>query len=419
MNIIHTHSGDMRRKAAGDRIDDATEFTEVMAALKARDAEIKAFAEKATAEIKDTGRMAAETKAALEKLSTDGASIQDRLHAVEQKMSRRNLGGNAQKTAGQIVTDSDEFKALSAKGRGSITVKTAATITSATTDTAGSAGDAIVPDRRPGILTPAQRGLTIRNLLMPGRTSSDTIQYVRETGFTNSAAPVAEAGARAQSDLKFDMVTVNVQNIGHFAVASKNILADVPMLQSYIDTRMTYGLAQVEENQILGGDGTGQNLDGLITQASAFDESTYSDASNDTQIDTIRRAALQVRVAELRPTFVVLNPIDWANIELQKDSTDRYIWVNVQAGGSMVLWRLNVVETTAITSGKFLLGAGTGAQIFDREDASVTVSTEHSDFFTNGKAAILAEERLALAVYRPESFVYGEFTLGASPTINA
>ncbi|MER9493441.1 phage major capsid protein [Mesorhizobium sp. M0320] len=414
------HSREFRRKAAGDRLDDQNEFKSVMDALKARDTEIQTFATKASEEIKTHGKVLDETKASLTKLSTDGASLQDRLLQVEQKLSRRSFDTPEVKSLGAQFTESDDFKALQSKGRGTARFNIKAnTLTSLTTDAAGSVGDAIVPQRLPGILQPAQRELTIRDLLLPGRTSSNSIEYVKETGYTNSAAMVAETGPRAQSDLKFDLVTTNVRTIGHFMAASKNILADIPMLQSYIDTRMRYGLKAEEEDQILAGDGTGQNLNGLITQASLFSQTTYSTAGTDTKIDTIRRACLQVRIAEYKPTFVVLNPIDWADIELSKDSTGRYLWVNVQVGGTMQIWRLAVVETTAITDGEFLVGASMGGQVFDREDAAVSVSTEHEDYFTNGKVAILAEERLALVVSRPESFVRGYFELGSSPILNA
>lgn len=416
---MHTPSRSLERKSDTTRLDDATEFTEVMDALKARDAEIKTFAEKASAEIKDTGKMAAETKSALDKLSQDGASLAERLQAVEQKMSRRSFGSPSAKTAGAQLVESAEFKSFADRPNGSVRLEVKANeLTSLTTDASGSVGDALMPQRLPGILMPAERVLTIRDLLLPGRTSSNAVEYVEETGYTNAAATRAELGAVAQSTLKFDLKSVGVKNIAHHIVASRNILSDLPMLQSYVDTRLRYGLKDVEEAQLLSGDGTGNNIAGLLEYAIPFAETTYSGAE-DTYIDTIRRAVLQVRVAELRPTFIVLNPIDWAAIELSKDLQGRYIEVSIRDGsGAMRIWRLNVVESTVMTAGEFLVGATMGAQIFDREDAFVEVATQHSDFRLNGKVAIIGEERLALTVTRPEAFVYGQFELAADPTIN-
>ena len=72
-----------------------------------------------------------------------------------------------------------------------------------------------------------------------------------------------------------------------------------------------------------------------------------------------------------------------------------------------------VVQTQAMAAGKFLSGAfKLGAQVFDRWQARVEVATENEDDFIKNLVTILAEERLALAVYRPETFVYGNVTVG-------
>jgi len=411
-------SRELSRKNAGARVDDHMEMKSVMDALKARDAEITAFASKATEEIKNLGAMSSETKSALEKLATSGAELQERLLSVEQKLARRTFGGGEVKSLGHQLTDSEEFKALQTRGAGTARMNLkASTITSATTDSAGSAGDLIVPQRQPGIIQPPVRELTIRDLLLPGTTSSNAIEFVQETGFTNAAAPVAEGATKPQSDLQFELKTTNVRTIAHWFAASKQVLSDVPLLMSYINTRAIFGLKLVEETQLLRGTGTGQNILGLIPQAADFMQSTLSKAL-DTKIDTIRRAILQVRLAEYKPTFVVLNPIDWADIETAKDADGRYIWVNVQIGGTMTMWRLAVIETTAVEPGEFLVGATMGAQVFDREESAVEVSTDHADFFIKNLVAIRAEERLALAVNRPECFVHGYFDIGASPSLN-
>ena len=420
---MHTRPGAYRVKDS-TRVDDAADLNAIMAALKKRDEEIQAFATKASAEIKDTGKIAAETKAALDKITESASGLQARMLELEQKLARRpGGGGQAVKSLGERFIESDEYKEIAAKGggRARINVK-ASTITSEVLGGSppgpdGAAGALIRPDRLPGIVTPAQREMTIRDLLLPGRTSSNAIEYVKETGFTNAAAPVAEnpQAVKPQSDLTFDLVTRPVRTIAHHIVASKQVLADAPMLSSYIDTRLRYGLKYVEENQILNGDGNGENLHGLIPQAFAYDLGGALGLAHmsDKRVDTIRKAALQVRLSNIRATFIVLNPIDWAEIELTKDAEQRYIMVTIPlAGADMRVWRLAVIETTAIDPGKFLVGAGDAAQVFDREDVSVEVSTEHSDYFLKNKAAILCEERLTLACYRPESFVYGDFPAG-------
>jgi HK97 family phage major capsid protein len=413
-NPITRAQAEFRQKSAGERADDKSELADVMEALAARDAEIKAFATKADKEITDHGKILGETKSALERLAQEGTGLQQRLLDVEQKLARRAGGGEpATKGLGEQFTDTDEFKALQTRGKGSarLKVKAVTTVTSATTGT-GAAGALIRPDRRPEIITPAQRTLTIRNLLLPGRTASNVVEYVRETGFQNMAAPVVEGALKPQSDLRFDLVQTTVKTLAHWILASKQVLADIPLLQSYVELRMTYGLALVEEAQILGGDGTGQNLLGLIPQATPYGFASYSKAS-DTKLDRLRRAILQVRVAEYRASGFVLNPIDWADIQTIKDSQGRYLWSDPVVANGNNIWGIPVVDTNAVAPGKFMCGAfNIAAQIFDREDASVEVSNEDADNFRKNLVTILAEERVALAVTRPESFVYGNIADG-------
>ncbi|MDR5736138.1 phage major capsid protein [Caballeronia sp. LZ025] len=400
---------DFARKNAGGA-DDKLEIKGLVDSLKERDSEIKSWCEKAANEIKETGKVAGETKSALEKLSEEGIKANARILELEQKLARRGGGeDNVVKSIGEMMTESDDFKAFAQKGRGTarLNIKAVSNITSATSGQGG-VGVAIAPDRLAGVQGPALRQFVVRDLIMPGRTGSNAIEYVQESGFTNSAAPVAEGTQKPQSDLSFELKTTTVKTLAHWFRASKQVLADVPLLQSYINGRAIYGLKYVEEAQLLSGDGTGQNILGLIPQATAFNDARRK--TGDTPIDTLRHAILQVRLAEYRATGIVLNPVDWEAMELQKDTTGQYIWVNVQDGGQQRMWRLPVVDSTAIAEGEFLVGAfDMAAQVFDREDAAVEVSTEDADNFTKNMVTIRAEERLAMAVYRPESFVHGTF----------
>lgn len=394
-----------------DRADHQLELKALNEALSRRDTEIKTWCEKASEEFKHIGKSNTETIQALHQLAEGGMETQARLLEVEQKLARR---GNDTDTPvshsiGAHFTDCEDFKHLAAKGRGiaRLSLKSVTNITSIHNGTGG-VGVGIRPERLAGITAEPDRPMTIRDLIMSGRTASNAIEYVRESGFQNKAAMVAEGMPKPQSDLSFELVTTTVKTLAHWVRASKQVLADLPMLQSYIDGRLRYGLMYVEEQQLLAGDGTGQNLLGLIPQATPFNEALCG--NDDTPIDVLRRAILQTRIAEYRASAIVLNPVDWAGIELQKDSTGQYLWVNVSTGGEPKMWRLPVVDTNAMPVGQFMVGAfDMAAQVFDREDANVEVSTEDSDNFTKNMVTIRAEERLALAVFRPQSFVYGCF----------
>lgn len=381
--------------------------------LKAAADEVKKSAELTSTELKNLGKVTEDTKKAADEALIKHNELSARITEIEQKMVRAPGGPERRKSIGEMVTEHEDLKHfIKSGGKGRVSIAVKAIISALTTDADGSAGDLIVPQRVPGIVAPPQRRMTIRDLITPGNTGSNAIQYVKETGFTNNAATVSETSgaAKPQSEIKFDIVTAPVATIAHWVLATKQILDDVPMLQSYIDGRLRYGLAFVEEAQLLMGSGTGTNLNGIYTQASAYAAPVTLPAPV-TKIDIIRLAMLQAFLAEYPPNGVVLHPTDWATIELTKDNTGRHIIGNPQNQAEPRLWRLPVVETQAMTVDKFLTGAfNLGAQVFDREDANVEISTEDSDNFRKNLVTVRAEERLALATYRPEAFIKGDFS---------
>jgi len=387
---------------------------EVKAAFDARHDQVKALAEEALGKAQKGEDLSAATKQLADEALVGMNEAKARLDELEQKIARKGSDDVGRpRSIGEQVLAADEMKAFleSKVSRGRASVEVKAIITSLTTDAMGSVGDLIVPDRLPGILAPGQRRLTVRDLLTPGRTASTSVQYVKETGFTNAAATVSETtGAlKPQSDIKFDIATSSVTTIAHWVLATRQILDDAPMLQSYIDGRLRYGLALVEENQLLNGAGTGTDLNGIYTQATAY-TAPITIAAPVTRIDVLRLAVLKSALAELPTTGAVLHPADWASIELLKETTGSYLIGNPQGALAPTLWGLPIVATQAISQGNFLTGAfRLGAQIFDRWDARVEVSTEDDQNFRKNLVTILAEERLALAVYRPEAFVKGAF----------
>jgi HK97 family phage major capsid protein len=372
---------------------------------------VKEIAEKAIADAKAGNDLATSVKEtadeALIKLNTLGEQLRD----MEQKLARDpGDGKDAEKSAGQRFVEDEKVKAFlaqtSPRGRCDITVK--ATLTSLTTAAGGSVGDAIFPMVQPGIMPLPQRRMTVRDLLTPGQMDTNSLEYVKETGFTNNAGMVAEGAAKPSSDIQLELITTSAKVIAHYMKASRQVLSDIAQLKSVIDQRLLYGLAYKEETQLLNGDGTGQNLNGIIPQATAYVAPTTVEGI--TMIDVMRLAMLQAALAEYPATGHVMHPTDWAVIETLKDGQGRYLIGNPQGTIAPTLWRLPVVETQSMTVRKFLTGAfKLGAQVFDRWQARVEVATENEDDFIKNLVTVLAEERLALAVYRPEAFIYGDF----------
>jgi len=381
--------------------------------LKSATDEVKKFAEKVQTEMKNLGVATEETKANADKALTSMNELSTRLTEVEQKMSRRGNGDvpSELKSLGQHVVDDAGVKSLMEQknGQARITVELKDIFSgSALWGTGVSPTNSlIIPDRQP-MVQPPRRNLVVRDLLTPGSTRSNAIEYPVETDspMTTGAAVVSEGALKPQSNITFDLKSLPVRTIAHWMKASRQIMDDVPQLQSYIDGRLRYGLEYVEENELLYGDGTGQHLLGIIPQATAYAAAFAPTAPQ--AIDTLRLAALQATLALYPATGYVMHPTDWAKIELTKDGMNRYIVGDPQNQIAARLWTLPVVQTPAMQVSKFLTGAfRLGAQIFDRMSIEVLISTEDQDNFVRNMITIRAEERLALAVYRPAAFIYG------------
>lgn len=342
-----------------------------------------------------------------------------RISELEKRAATERDNPDATDVAGadvleRAILNAPSIRDLSSAFRGKAVIKLAdesAAITSgnSTVGAGRSSGTSLVPGQRVGgIYEPYRRELVLRDVIGSARTTSSSVEYVRETGFTNNARPVTEGTTKPTSDLAFNMYSAPVRTLAHIFKVSRQMLDDGPALAAYIGRRGTYGLKQVEENQILFGNGTGQNLNGLVPQATAFSPAFTSAA--ETAFDRINAAISQAEDAEVPVNAIVLNKRDWRKMLGVKDGDERYISGQSPFGlQEPRLWNLPVVATNAMPAGEFLVGAfGEAATIFDRLDVEVAISTENTDDFEKNMATIRVEERLAFAVFRPEAFVTGD-----------
>jgi HK97 family phage major capsid protein len=284
-------------------------------------------------------------------------------------------------------------------------------ITGLGSDSAG----AFVDTDRTGIYEPLGRyQLTVRDLVDVRQTTSDTVEFVRQLTQSNAAAPVPESnvttysgatgevsGQKPESSMTWEKVTETVKTIAVWVPATKRAISDAAQLRGLIDQELRADLDEELEDQMLNGSGTGEDLHGLTNTAGTLAQGWHTDL-----ITTTRKAITNLLVnGKQRPTAWLLHPEDWEAIELLKDSENRYYWGGPMVRGAMTLWGVPVVQSFFLSQGTAWLGNWSKAVLWDREQASISVSDSHADFFIRNMVAILAEMRAAFGVIRPSAFV--------------
>lgn len=388
------------------------EMKEAIEGIKASQTECHAELKKATTESGQAAKDAlAKADAAAEKIQGFSA----RLLEMEQKLAEGVQKGKASiQTLGQMVIAADGFKDYAAKrGKGSFATTLdsfqANTITGQEGSPAVNSDTLVAPYRLPGIIAGAQRALKIRDLLPSGTLTGNSLQLVQELLFTNNAAETAEGADKPESDIEFLLKTFNVATIAHWIKVSKQILEDSAALASYIDARMRYGVEYRYDQQLLKGDGVGQNISG-ITDTGNY--TAFTPETGFTLLDNINLAIEKVRLADYEATGIVLNPADWGNIERLKDSQQRYIVGNPLSPITPTLWGKPVVVTNAMTAGKILVGAfDMSHMVFNRQGVTVDFFEQDDKNVQQNLITVRAEARGLLATLRPASVQYGDGTV--------
>jgi HK97 family phage major capsid protein len=399
-------------------------------------AEQKAFIARADTEFKTNGTMHKETKAALDTIVAQRTAMQTQLDALDAAIAQRHHTDSpvqVKSLGAQFVEHKNylERKATGFRGMGKTTVDLDSSAFPAfmqrktnITDTGLGFGTTgiLMPAYLGGPIVLAKQALRIRNI-MPATplTTGSSFFYATQNVRTNAASPQVEAVTKAESTYGWTTITDHVRTIAHFTNVSRQALDDIQWMRNQIDTELMYGLLLKEEAEILAGSGTGEHLNGLITQSTAYLSGTYN-VTGDTNLDILRSAKLQARLAGLAtfaPSAYVLHPTDMARIEKIKTAqsgpnTGLYIIGDPKTGPAIkMLWDLPVVESDSITAGTFLVGAfDTAVELIDRMAATVDISYEHASNFTANLATILCEERIGLAVKRPNAFITGSLPNG-------
>lgn len=262
----------------------------------------------------------------------------------------------------------------------------------------------VVPvDQRPGIVYNPLRRNRVRDLISSGTTGSNMVTFIREYAITSNTAITTEGAEYKQEDFDLKRIDAAVLKITNYLIVSEEMLEDVQGLTSYIMARLPEKIKNLEDTTILT-----HATYGILPLATAYSD-TLAD-SKVQRIDVLVSALTQAKVAEYSPTAILLHPTDCKVMKLTKDDNGQYIFPWVFMNGGVVVDSIPVIESTAMTLGSFLVGDfKLGAQIFDRRQMSIEFSNTNEDNFIKGMVTVRGSERIAIAVYRPNAFVYGTF----------
>lgn len=359
-------------------------------------------------QLEEKSKVDGEVKAEVKQLAEDFAKINAEITTIGQKMAE---GYKAEekvsvKSAGEEFIGSEQFKSfLSANSRNAV-------IRMEVKNTVTSTGNTVFPMQKPGVIAGDFAPLTIRQVLPSMAVSSNMVNALRESSWTNDAAGVAQAGAKPESDIEFAPYNVAIETVAHWIKVSNQLLADAPAISAYINTRLRDGLAQKIDSQLLLGNGTSPQLSGL-TDSGNF--TAYTATAGDLLTDAINRAKYQLWAIGNAPDTVIVNPADWGAMERTREGagTGAYLYGMPGTFAAANPFGVRVVMSNNMPAGKFLIGNLNGStMVYNREGSTIEMGYVNDDF-TKNLVTIRAEERLGLGVDRPTGILYGDFTAEA------
>lgn len=393
-----------------------TDLAQIEKALAAHGEKVEGKLAEFENSLRDSGDVSAKVKADLKALTDDYAGMHKDLQALTDELTALNQQGTAlaaahepQKSMGAQFAESDQLQKFIDRqsSKASMTFQNN-TITGE--DGGGQPTDDIVPKQNmPGIVGGAFRALRFLDIVPRGVATGNQIHYTRELTFVNNAAETAEGAQKPESDLTFEPVDVPVRTIPHFLKASRQVLDDAPQLMTYIDVRMRHGVRQRAESQLINGDGTGQNISGILDPAN---HTNVAPAPGENLFDYANRLKYQVIASDYTPDVYLVNPADWGTVEREKGTDGHYIAANgivgyLQNGLVPTLWGLPVLPSNNVPAGQMICASLDALMFWERQAVTVEVFDQNENDVETNLITIRGEMRGAFTVFRPAAVAAG------------
>lgn len=381
----------------------------IMKSLDAIEAKLTKFDEQASEQKKALGHVSDNVEQALKKFGDDQREMADRLLSIEQKTSAKSENEAKEVSWGDQLVKSASYGNFASGQAQKMRVEVKNTLVGSDTN--------VAPNRLTRIVGGAMLPFSMESLLPSTVTSSNAIEFTKEASFTNSAAEAAEGASKGESALTWSLVNMPVSTVAHWIKISKQLAGDAPALAAYVNSRMVYGVNQKVDTQLVVGDGTAPNISGTYDTGN-YTAHGYTNAALTAisatlkKLVLIRKVIADLYVAGYPADAIVLNPADWATIEIELFTTAAgQTLYSINDAGQARLFGLPVIQAIGMAADTFQVGRFSEAyMIHNREGVVVELSDSDSDNFTKNLITIRAERRLALATEKPAAVRGGDLT---------
>jgi HK97 family phage major capsid protein len=274
-------------------------------------------------------------------------------------------------------------------------------------------GQVPVAERETGITRIQRRSPYLLQLVNTGTIMSNLWEWVEQKLPEGGAGMTGEGLAKSQADFDLVLASATVKKVTAYIKVTKEMLDDIDLLRSEIDQELTEIINLKIDEQILSGVGTGVNLTGIQTNATAWAAGAFAlNVVTPNNSDVLRVAMNQIEVNLFTPNYIVMHPTDIAKLDLDKDTTGQYVFRPLTNSFGLQVSGIPVVSNTGMAVDNFLVGDFTKSGVRFKEALTINVGYENDDF-TKNFVTILAEARL---VHRVKSNHYGAFVKGVFST---
>ncbi|HEV8077333.1 MAG TPA: phage major capsid protein [Marinobacter sp.] len=266
---------------------------------------------------------------------------------------------------------------------------------------AGGVGDSplsVQAQRANGVFNDARRNISLLDLIPRVQVASNSFEFVQLDGFANAAGyQLAEGDVKAEQTLPTAVITAPIVTVAITIPASEQVIADSPMLGQFLNSKLTFGVLEKMERELIAGAGTAGTMTGLYTQATLFTQ-TVSIAP----ADAIGEALAQLEINGWQGNAIVLHPTDWQAIRSERNAGGEYVATGWNSPAAPNVWGVSVVTSSAMTVGTALVMDAGQVALLDRMSPRFEIGRVNSQFNEN-MLTMRAEVRGGIAVFSPSA----------------